>query len=273
MIGRILRQSEVTPEMANWAATLLGNPMGTEFHRIFGSTDITARVEVHTNGTATNPTPHPHPGITLYLTAGDPAVAQPVHALLPEGVDVSGHQGAVDWTEVAASGRSFAYIKASEGVTVTDGRMQRHFDGAGEAGLKRGAYHYFRARDGAEQVDHFLSTLDGHAWELPPVLDIEEADGQGLALVASRIAACVEAMPEEFLIYTMPGFWNGLPVKADELGGARLWVATWGPHPISCANMPAPSIWQYSASAAVPGYPGHADVNRVMDPVWWATLG
>jgi GH25 family lysozyme M1 (1,4-beta-N-acetylmuramidase) len=150
--------------------------------------------------------------------------------------------------------------------------MVQHFDGAGAVGLKRGPYHYFRARDGAEQVEHFLSTIDGHAWELPPVLDIEEADGQSLDVVAKRVVACLHAMPVPFLIYTMPGFWNTLPIEAGELPNVNLWVATWGPRPVLCRNLPAPKIWQYSASASVPGYPGHADVNRVLDPNWWSSL-
>src|SRR5215467_13512576 len=169
MIGRILRQSEVTPEMSNWALTLLGNPIGTEFHRIFGDVDITARVEIHHNGTSTDPLPHPHPGITLYHTEGSP-VAEPIQTLLPEGIDLHGSQWPVNWSRVVSAGKSFVYIKATEGITYTDGRMVDHNQDAGAAGLKRGAYHYFRARDGVEQIDHFLSTIDGHPWELPPVL-------------------------------------------------------------------------------------------------------
>jgi lysozyme len=268
VIGRILRQSEVTPEMANWAVTLLGNPLGSEFDRTFGGVGITARLEIHHNGTASNPTPHDHPGVTLYHTAGEPCVV-PTHAVLPEGVDVSGHQGHVDWSQVMASGRSFAYVKATEGVTDTDGRLRDHHEGAGAVGFKRGAYHYFRARDGAEQVDHFLSTVDGLTWELPPVLDIEEADGQELGRVAEHVMACVDAMPGPMLIYTMPGFWNTLPELALP-GSVRLWVATWGPHPIACKGFGDPVVWQYSSSAVVPGYPGHADVDRVMDPAWWS---
>ncbi len=165
MIGRILRQSEVTPEMGAWASTLLHNPLGTTVERVFGDVAITARLEVHTNGTATDPLPHDHKGVTLYHSTGVPA-AVTLHESLPEGIDVSGHQSALAWAQVATSGRTFAYVKASEGVTVADGRMQAHHDGAGASYLKRGAYHYFRARDGAEQVDHFLSTMDGLDWEL-----------------------------------------------------------------------------------------------------------
>lgn len=75
MIGRALHQDEVTPAMTAWAVSLLGNPFGSTFERSFvindegGELDVTARLEVHQNGTKTNPAPHPHPGVTLYLTA------------------------------------------------------------------------------------------------------------------------------------------------------------------------------------------------------------
>ena len=256
--------------MTNWALTLLGNPIGTEFHRFFGDVDITARVEVHTNGTAQNPNPHPHPGITLYHTDGAPPVFVDVHPTLPEGIDLHSGQWPVNWLQVSASGRSFAYIKATEGVTETDGRMHDHFGGAGAVGLLRGAYHFFRARDGAEQVDHFLSTIAGYQWELPPVLDIEMADGQTLDVVAQRICECLRAMPQGFGIYTMPGFWNTLPTMSPI--DAWLWVATWGPRPLDCIGLGAPRIWQYASNAIVPGYPGPADVNRVLDLDWWHDL-
>jgi lysozyme len=231
---------------------------------------VLAKVEVHHDSTASNPIPHDHPGVTLYQSDAAPPEVVPTHETLPEGIDVNGQD--VDWSQVMTSGRSFAFIKATEGVTWTSGRMVQHFDGAGGVGFKRGAYHYFRARDGAEQVDHFLSTIDGHDWELPPVLDIEVADGQLLSVVADRIAACIEAMPKDFLVYTMPGFWNGLPLEVAQLGEARLWVATWGPRWLACKNLPSPVIWQYSATASVPGFQGHADVNRVLDLDWWNTL-
>lgn len=270
MAGRYLRNSEVTPEMSNWAAALLHNPIGFESVRVFGALTVLARVEIHTNGTATNPAPHPHPGVSLLFAWDAPPTVVDTHPTLPEGIDVNGQT--VDWAQVAASGRTFAYIKTTEGVTWTSGRIAAQYDGAKKAGLKVGPYHYFRARDGAEQVDHFLASLDGRDWDLPPCLDIEELDHQTPAATVSSILACVDAMPKDFLIYTMPGFWNTLPSLTLDVHGMNLWVATWGPHPLPCKGLPEPVLWQYSATASVPGFPGHADVNRVLDAAWWAGL-
>jgi lysozyme len=251
--------------MANWAGSLLHNPLGYSVERSFAGVDIIAVVEIHTNGTATNPAPHPHPGVTLYHALDD-SVIVPTHATLPEGIDVHGPQWPSDYSQIVSSGRTFVYIKATEGDTETDGHLADHHTAAGDVGMKRGAYHYFRARDGAEQVDHFLSALDGYDWELPPVLDIEEADHQSLVTVKTHIEACLANMPKDSGIYTMPGFWNTLPTIELPDPTIWLWVATWGPRPLSCKGLPEPRIWQYAANAIVPGYKGLADVNRMLLP-------
>src|SRR6476660_2447595 len=59
------------------------------------------------------------------------------------GIDVSHHQGEIDWPRVASDGVRFAYIKASEGGTVPDHRFRENWVEAKKAGLRRGAYHFF----------------------------------------------------------------------------------------------------------------------------------
>lgn len=92
------------------------------------------------------------------------------------GVDVSSHQGEIDWNRVAGDDIDFAYIKATEGGDFTDDRFVANWDGAGRAGVDRGAYHFFTlCTPGDVQAAHFLSVVpeDGHA--LPPAVDLEIA--------------------------------------------------------------------------------------------------
>lgn len=92
------------------------------------------------------------------------------------GIDVSNHQGAIDWPAVAADGISFAYVKASEGGDFTDDRFAENWSGAERAGLERGAYHFFTlCRPGEEQAEHFLRTAPPEAAALPPAVDLELA--------------------------------------------------------------------------------------------------
>src|SRR5262245_15828853 len=60
-----------------------------------------------------------------------------------QGVDVSWHQGAIDWRTLAADDVAFAYIKATEGGDHVDERFAFNWREAGAAGLYRGAYHFF----------------------------------------------------------------------------------------------------------------------------------
>lgn len=91
------------------------------------------------------------------------------------GIDVSVHQGAIDWPRVARDGIAFAYVKATEGGDHTDARFAENWRAAGEAGIDRGAYHFFTlCRPGDEQARHFLSVVPDGA-ELAPAVDLEIA--------------------------------------------------------------------------------------------------
>jgi len=91
------------------------------------------------------------------------------------GVDVSHHQGTIDWAAVSAEPHiGFAYIKASEGGDFADPLFARNWREARRAGLKVGAYHFFTfCRPAAEQASHFLSLVPRDADALPPALDLE----------------------------------------------------------------------------------------------------
>ena len=90
------------------------------------------------------------------------------------GIDVSHHQGAIDWTEVAEANVAFAVIKASEGGDYVDEEFAGNFAAARAAGLAVGAYHFFTfCRPGAEQATNFLAQVPLTVPQLPPAVDIE----------------------------------------------------------------------------------------------------
>ena len=77
-----------------------------------------------------------------------------------QGVDVSLHQGAIDWRALAADDIAFAYIKATEGADHVDPRFEANWEGAGETELYRGAYHFFTlCRPGAQQAANFIAVV------------------------------------------------------------------------------------------------------------------
>ena len=144
----------------------------------------------------------------------------------PLGIDVHGAQGAIGWAAVHTAGKSFAFLKATEGTTFidTDFTAATHnIDNALANNLLVGAYHYALPLDnpgtqGAiAEAQHFLDIAGPYIGNgfLPPVLDIED-----------------HPYPEEF-----PGdpcliYYNGDPVAVDlvcKLGKSQLsaWVRAW----------------------------------------------
>lgn len=91
-----------------------------------------------------------------------------------QGIDVSHHQGEIDWQALAGQGVDFAYIKATEGGDFVDQAFAANWEDSAKAGIRRGAYHFFTlCRPGSEQADNFIATVPKHAAALPPVVDLE----------------------------------------------------------------------------------------------------
>ncbi|ESY40729.1 lysozyme [Mesorhizobium sp. LNJC380A00] len=90
------------------------------------------------------------------------------------GIDVSHHQGEIDWRRVAADDVAFAVIKATEGGDHVDDAFAKNLREARAAGLAVGAYHFFTfCRPGADQAKNFIAVVPHDQPLLPPVVDIE----------------------------------------------------------------------------------------------------
>jgi lysozyme len=91
-----------------------------------------------------------------------------------QGIDVSHHQGAIDWSALPAQGVDFAYIKASEGGDHRDTRFARNWRASRAGGVRRGAYHFFTlCRPGADQAANFIAAVPVEPDALPPAVDLE----------------------------------------------------------------------------------------------------
>jgi lysozyme len=183
-----------------------------------------------------------------------------------EGIDVSGYQQTVNWASVKQAGKSFAFIKATEGTTLVDRAFGDHWTKAKTAGLLRGAYHFLRPEhDAVAQAQFFLAQLANDAGEMPPVLDVEVTDRISLAQIASSVSAWIDYVGANLgraLIYTSPGFWNLLPGIPGVGTRADLWIASWSARPPARVNgWPTWTFWQYTAKATVAGIPGSADMD------------
>src|SRR5262249_18376258 len=151
------------------------------------------------------------------------------------GIDVSRHQGAIDWQRVAEAGIDFAYIKATEGADHVDARFARNWRQAEAAGVRRGAYHFFApGADVAKQVRNFTTTVTQSPGDLPPVLDIEtQGQDWSAVLQSERVRRCLrylagvrDALGVEPIVYTSKNAVSQLFAdKPGRLIKYRLWVA------------------------------------------------
>jgi lysozyme len=118
-----------------------------------------------------------------------------------QGVDVSHHQGRIDWPLLPGQGVDFAYIKASEGGDHRDRAFAANWAGAGKAGIARGAYHFFTlCKSGAEQAANFIAAVPFDPDALPPALDLE------------YMGNCARKLPREALLREVAAYIR--PVEA-----------------------------------------------------------
>jgi len=188
----------------------------------------------------------------------------------PEGVDVSNHQGTVNWAQVKAGGIEFAFIKATEGTTFLDPYFHSNWAGAGGAGILRGAYHYFRPTLSPEaQARHFLEVVPrlGQG-DLHPVLDIEEWDGIGPGPIGDGVQVWVDtvkaALGRDVIIYTYPYFWTRRMANTRRFAqNCPLWIAAYPgpPRQPLVGGWPFYTFHQYTDQGSTPGCP-HVDRNR-----------
>ncbi|MDO4393287.1 MAG: GH25 family lysozyme [Bacillota bacterium] len=91
-----------------------------------------------------------------------------------KGIDVSKHQGEIDWEGIAEQGFEFAYIKATEGTTHVDSRFEYNWKNARKHVFRVGAYHFLSYDSpGDTQAANFMKTVPRRWNTLPPVVDVE----------------------------------------------------------------------------------------------------
>ena len=191
---------------------------------------------------------------------------------MPTGIDVSKFQGSVNWQDVKTGGFSFGFARAIDDATGTtaDPEFAHNWQGMGESGILRGAYYFLRAsRNMTQQADLFVSIVGQLApGDLPPVIDVETADGESADTVLDAIQQWMDAVEaalnRQIIIYTYTPFWENTLGNSTRFSDRALWIAqyTGAPQPNFPSAFPAYSFWQYSETGTVPGISGQVDMDR-----------
>lgn len=182
------------------------------------------------------------------------------------GIDVSHHQGEIDWRRVAESGVAFAYIKATEGGESRDERFVENWEGAKVSGILRGAYHFFTlCRSGAEQAQNFIGVVPREPGALPPVVDAEHMGpcrhgkiiDDPMAELEAFIARVERHIGQRLVVYTTAEFEAAM--LAGKLTQERFWARSLVLEPRFRQEQWL--FWQYHNRGARPGITGPVDLN------------
>jgi len=194
-----------------------------------------------------------------------------------EGIDVSHWQNTIDWLRVAAAGKKFAIIKASESTDYVDPLYATNRSSAQANGIWTGAYHFARpdatTGDALREADHFADTLLLGPGDLIPALDLEVSGGLSIAALQTWVTTFLGEVTTRTgvrpMIYTSPAFWKKYMGDSQALADAgykTLWVAHWN---VTTPWVPANNwggrgwtFWQYSNCGTVSGISGCVDLDR-----------
>ena len=165
-------------------------------------------------------------------------------------VDISHHNGKIDFVKAASAGIACVIHKATQGVRFVDPNYHRHREQALAAGLLWGAYHFGTSANSTRQADHFLRTVDPEIHTLL-VLDYEPNGKWTMTLAqAKEFVTRVKTMTGRF-----PGLYAGSLIKEKLASKSKdpilsqcfLWIAQYALAPTGIPpTWPTWTLWQYT---------------------------
>ncbi len=185
----------------------------------------------------------------------------PIH-----GLDISHHQGKINWDTLRTEKFKFVYIKATEGGDHKDRRFKRNWEAAARIGLMRGAYHFFTfCKDSKIQAQNFIDSVPVEDNMLPPAIDIEYAGNcktrpsktvlhQEVRIFAEEVRRVYRRTP---VLYVTEEIY--VDYLQDKTIGYPLWIRDIYFEPD--ANRAPWLFWQYANRGRVKGINGPVDLN------------
>ena len=188
------------------------------------------------------------------------------------GIDVSKHNGNINWTEVKNSGVSFVIIRcgyrgSSTGAMIEDPKFKANIQGATAAGLKVGVYFFSQAVNRVEAVEEASMTLElikGYKISYPVFLDVEASGGRADGIDSGTRTEIVNAYCETIRNsgYTAGVYanktWLNSKMNTGSFGSNKIWLAQYAAAPTYNGRY---EMWQYSSTGKIGGISGNVDLN------------
>lgn len=195
---------------------------------------------------------------------------------LRRGVDVSHHQGSINWKKVKAAGYDFAFLRigyrgyGQSGSLNKDRQFQKNFKAAKKAGMDVGVYFFSQAVNTTEALQEaafVFKQLKGKKLELPVVYDPERILGasartdsvSGKQFTMNTIAFCEKIKKAGYqpMIYSNM-YWEAFLFDMEKLSIYPVWYADYKKVPQTPYEF---TFWQYTSKGKVNGIAGTVDLN------------
>lgn len=184
-----------------------------------------------------------------------------------DGIDVSHHQGIIDWQRVAKdSCVKFVYIKATEGSTIVDSNYLRNAKGAKKAGIPFGSYHYMTSQSSVtDQFRNYYGVVNRKHQDIVPMIDIEEEGVKRWSKqeIQDSLAHMIRLIEQYYhcspIIYSHAKFYN--ENLSPRFNNYLLFLARYNVHEPVVNRAGRHNIWQHSDQGVVDGIETLVDLN------------
>ena len=185
------------------------------------------------------------------------------------GVDVSHHNGSINWAQLNNEGISFAYIKSTEGISHTDRKYKENYNKAKRSSIKVRPYHFYTfGLDGKRQAQHFIRHAKVGSADLIPAIDVEHSpanrysnDKDYIKRVTNELIKLEHELYEHYgvrpIIYTNKDCYKLYIV--DHFPESLIWMSDLHNEPNIKENDWV--IWQFSHTGNINGINGDIDLN------------
>ena len=197
------------------------------------------------------------------------------------GVDVSRHQGWIDWEKVKAAGYEFAIIRVGyrgygeEGLVCLDEQFDTNIQNAQAAGLDVGVYFFAQAineEEAKEEAEFVLEHIAGYELQLPVVYDPEsilddeartdDVSGEQFTKNTEVFCSIIQEAGYQPMIYSNM-LWEAYELDLEYLEEYPIWYADYEPLPQTPYHF---EFWQYTNEGSVDGIEGRTDLNIQLIP-------
>jgi lysozyme len=190
------------------------------------------------------------------------------------GIDVSHHQGNINWNEVEnmkinGDAIQFVYLKVTQGTFHKDRKYKTNRTILDSKALKVGVYHFFSPnRDVVKQVKHFTNNFKRTT--LKPVLDIETVGNLSKKEIVAAVLRFLNETEKRInvrpIIYTYSSFYKDY-FKGTPLESELFWIANYGS---ACKICEQDNViaWQFSEKGTINGISEKVDLNSAKSNFW-----